>query len=420
MFDEFKEGTPDWELEALDDWVSEERNSRRHMDDANRHHAAEAPDRQFAQEWDNEEDMTRQLQDEIVQEEDVPLPSQKAQDMPEPPPRKPRWLKPQQVNSAKAKPQQVILQVLGEVIPQEQSVEEPEQQEDASDSAGALQNEPTAKSEASDTAAEIDAEIGAEASVEAEEPLEDTEGTAEAEDESYADPVAAESAEAEAEAEAGAEADIEIDINAETTPEPDTTPEAQAVSDSEVSHPPQPTSDIAADVEDANPSCSSAQQILQCGQMPVATAADIDAHQQCCRMYAPRRIPSALLPPPPAKVDCERWDLEVNGSLSEPLKWYFEKGEGACTVKAVAKIPTFGANQVSGWLSDIPVPMLCCPGLLCHLLSNPLTATARAGFICVRSTSAPQRETIGGRGPTTLQPLTPQPHNSTTTCPCCL
>lgn len=392
VFDEFKEGTPDWEPEALDDWVPEERNSRRHMDDAKRHHAAEAPDRHSAQEWDNE-DMTRQLQDEIVQQEDDPLPSQKAQDMPAPPPRKPRWLKPRQVNSAKAKPEQAILQVLGEVIPQEQLVKKSEQQEDASDAADALQKKPMAKSEASDTAAEIDAEAGAEATVEAEDPLTDTQETAEAEDEADAETYSAESAEAETEAGTEAEADIEIEINAETNPEPDTKPEAQAALDSDVRHDSQPTSDIAADVEDANPSCSSAQQILQCGQMPVATAADISAHQQCCRMYAPRRIPTALLPPPPAKVDCQRWDLEVNGSLSEPLKWYFEKGEGTCTVKAIAKIPTFGANQVNGRLRGTQSSaMLQCPAM--PLAKQPADFNSQRQGFCDRG---PQRLTFCAR-----------------------
>lgn len=104
----------------------------------------------------------------------------------------------------------------------------------------------------------------------------------------------------------------------------------------------------------AFPACSDATQILQCGQLPVETAAEQEAHSACCRMFAPRRIPSELLPPPAEKVECDRWDLDEGGPLSQPLDWHFAhkpvkgaKPSEACTAKATAAIPSFADDRVS-------------------------------------------------------------------------
>jgi hypothetical protein len=101
------------------------------------------------------------------------------------------------------------------------------------------------------------------------------------------------------------------------------------------------------EIEAAFPACSDSQQILQCGQLPVETAAEQETHRMCCRMFAPRRIPSELLPPPVERVECERWDLEDDGPLAQPLEWFWEQQQGACTAKATAAVPTFAADRVS-------------------------------------------------------------------------
>lgn len=101
------------------------------------------------------------------------------------------------------------------------------------------------------------------------------------------------------------------------------------------------------EIEAAFPACSDSQQILQCGQLPVETAAEQETHRMCCLMFAPRRIPSELLPPPVERVECERWDLEDDGPLAQPLEWFWEQQQGACTAKATAAVPTFAADRVS-------------------------------------------------------------------------
>lgn len=96
----------------------------------------------------------------------------------------------------------------------------------------------------------------------------------------------------------------------------------------------------------ASQSCSNAQQILSCGQLPVTTAKDRQARQRCCSMNA-SPIAISLLPPRLDGVGCQRGDLEARGPLSQPLNWHFEE-DGGCTALATAQVPTFDAHQVRG------------------------------------------------------------------------